>query len=195
MAVFTEIPGRRDQCIKDALFRRVQCPFFVTLHFCFAQHLDGHIRQITNDGFHVAADVADFGEFGGLHFQKRGIGQFCEAPGNLGFTHTRGTDHQDVLGSDLIAQAAVQLHPAPAISQGDSHRPLGFFLAHDVFVELVDNLTGSHCRHGRSGSVVFGEHFKGAIVVGVDTNIGGDIQTFLDYLVGGQVCVFQQGPG
>ena len=99
--------------------------------------------------------------------------------------------HQNVLGCDFFTQAAVELHPPPAISQGDGYCTLGLFLTNDVFIELVNYLTGSHCRHGRSVSVVGRQHFKGAVVIGVDADVGGNIEAFLDDLVGGQLRVLE----
>ena len=123
----------------------------MALHFFLAEHLDGHVCQIADDGFHVPSYVAHFGKLGGLHFQEWCIRKLGKATGDLGFADTGRADHQNVLGGDLVTQADIQLHPAPAVAQGDGHRPFGFVLADDVFVQLVDNLTGSHCRHGCSG--------------------------------------------
>ena len=126
----------------------------VAFHFLLAQHLDGHVRQVTDNGLDVPAHVAHFGKLGRFHFQKGGVGQFGKTACDFSFTHTGGADHKDVFWCDLFAQTTVQLHPAPAVAQGDGYGTLGLFLAHDVFVELVDNLTGGHCRHASSGSIV-----------------------------------------
>ena len=44
-----------------------------------ADHGDGNFNQIADDLFDVAANIANFGKFGCLNFQKRGIGETCQA--------------------------------------------------------------------------------------------------------------------
>ena len=41
---------------------------------------------------------------------------------------------------DLIAQVVGHLPPAPAVAQGNGHRPLGPVLADYIFVQLLNNL-------------------------------------------------------
>ncbi len=113
-------------------------------HGLFAVHLDGDVHQVADDGFHVAADVADLGEFGRLDLDEGRVGQLGQAAGDFGFTDPGGADHQDVFGGDFGAQVFIHLHPAPAVAQGDGHGSLGFVLADDVFVQFVDNFPGGH---------------------------------------------------
>src|SRR5690554_3947579 len=156
LAVFVEIPRRRQQNIQNAVFGRVQGTVFVPFHLLLTEHLHSHIRQVPDNGLHIPAHVAHFGKLGGFYLQEGRVGQLRQAAGNLGFTHAGGADHQDILGGNLVTQAAVQLHPAPAVTQGNGHGTLGFLLAHDVFVKFVNDFTGSHCRHGRSGQSLMG---------------------------------------
>ena len=121
------------------------------LHFLFPQHFNRHVGQVADDGLNIPAYIAHFGEFGGFHFQEGGIRQFGQPAGDFRFAYAGGADHQDVFRGNFIPQAAVQLHAAPAVTQGNGDGAFCFFLAHDVFVQFVDNLSGSHCRHGRSG--------------------------------------------
>ena len=69
-----------------------------------AGHCNGRIYQIANDLFHIAAHISDFGELRGLDLEERRACQFREAAADLGFAHTGGADHQDVLWIDLFTQ-------------------------------------------------------------------------------------------
>ena len=64
-------------------------PDFDFLLFFLLHHVNGQIRQIADDRLHVAADVADFGKFGGFDFDERRLRQFGEAARDLGLTDTR----------------------------------------------------------------------------------------------------------
>ena len=67
------------------------------------------------------------------------MGQRCQAPGNLGFTHSGGTDHNNIFRCNFVAQLWIELLAPPAISQGNGNCPFGIVLADDVFVELFNN--------------------------------------------------------
>ena len=135
---------RRQQGVEDALFSSVFGAVANLDDFLLAQQLDRRISQITNDRFDVAADVADFRELGGFDLDERRVGQFGQATGDLGFTDTGRADHQNVFRGDFNAQLFGQLHPAPAIAQGNSDGALGIVLADDMAIEFVDDFTGSH---------------------------------------------------
>ncbi len=63
---------------------------------------------------------------------------------DFGLAHAGGTDHEDVLGRDLVAQVGRDVLPAPAVAQRDRDRALGFMLADDIAVELGDDLARGH---------------------------------------------------
>src|ERR1035441_5100967 len=116
----------------------------------FARHLDRHIGQFLDDGIDLAADVADLGEFGCLDLHERRLCQACQAARDLGLADAGRTDHEDVLGRDLLPQRFVHLHAPPAVTQCDGHRALGRGLTDDVLVEFLnDRLRG----HGRNSSM------------------------------------------
>jgi hypothetical protein len=119
-------------------------------HLALARLLDRHLDQVADDRVDVAPDIAHFGELGRLDLDERRIGQPREPSRDLGLAHARGTDHQDVLGRDLLAQRLRHLLAAPAVAQCDRHRALGAVLADNVLVEFGDNFLRRHRRHGMS---------------------------------------------
>jgi len=141
--------------------QRVQYPFLggffgLRPHFgrgFFAGQLDGAVNQVANDGFHVFANVTDFGKFGGFHLDEGGIGQARQSPGDFGFAHAGGADHEDVLGCDFAPQFFGQLHPAPAVAKRNGHGALGVGLANNVTIQFVNNFTRGHVGHGLSCGV------------------------------------------
>lgn len=92
--------------------------------------------------FHVAADIADLGEFCGLDLDKGCASQFGEAPGNFGLADAGRADHQDVLGHDFVAQALIELLAAPAVAQRNRHGTLCIVLTDDIAVEFRDDFAG-----------------------------------------------------
>src|SRR5699024_12063030 len=84
--------------------------------FDFASLFNRSADQVTNDSFHIASYVADFGKFGCLDFDKWGIGQFGQAAGDFGFTHAGGANHEDVFRDDFVAQGLCYLLPTPAVA-------------------------------------------------------------------------------
>jgi hypothetical protein len=63
-----------------------------------------------------------------------------EASRHLGLADTRGSDHDDVLRSDLVAQIFRHLLSPPAIAQCDRNRTLGLSLPDDVSIEFGNHL-------------------------------------------------------
>jgi hypothetical protein len=87
------------------------------------------------------------GELGRFDLDERRVGELGEAARDLGLADTGRTDHEDVLGRDLLAQRLFHLHAPPAVAERDRYRALGRALADDVFVELLDDLPGSKRGH------------------------------------------------
>ena len=105
----------------------------------------GLFGQIAGNLFDVAADIADFGEFGGLDLDEWRIGQLGQSAGNLGLAATRGANHQDVFGRNLVAQIGAETLAAPAIAQRNGNCPLRVRLANDMFVECSHNGFWGQC--------------------------------------------------
>ncbi len=142
--------------VNDPLFCSFMCLGLHIFPHVFAGHRDGGIDQIADDLFHVASDIADFGEFGRFHLQERRAGQLGEAPGNLRLADARRADHQDILGCDFGAQGFIQLLASPAIAQRDGDRALGVALGDNVTVQLGYDFTrreggGVICHVARCG--------------------------------------------
>ena len=118
---------------------------------------DRFLDQIARNLLHVAADIADFGEFGRFHLHERRISQLGQPPRNLGLAAPGGADHQDVLGRHLVAQIGIELLAPPAIAERHGDGALGVPLADDVLIERGDDRLGGQLvvhetlRMGRQG--------------------------------------------
>ena len=109
----------------------------------FAHVVDGDLHQIADHGFDVAAHVADFGKLRGFHFQEWRVRQLGQAARDLGFTHARGADHDDVLGNDFFGEFGSELLAAHAVAQRDGDGTLGVLLANHVLVEFNNDFARS----------------------------------------------------
>jgi hypothetical protein len=76
-------------------------------------------------------------------------GELREAARDLRLPHAGGADEDDVVRRDLVADAIRRALPPPAIAQRDGHGLLGVRLAHDVPIELGDDLARREVREAR----------------------------------------------
>jgi hypothetical protein len=76
-----------------------------------------------------------------------GAGELCQPPRDLGLADAGRADHQDIFRQHLLAQAAIELQPAPAVAQRNGDRALGVGLADDEAVEFGDDFTGGEVCH------------------------------------------------
>ncbi len=111
---------------------------------------DPDLDQVAHDLFDVAADITDFGEFGGFDLEKRRAGELGQTARNLGLADTGRADHQDILRQHFLAQLVVELQSAPAVTQRDCDRALGVMLADDEAVQLGYDFAGREVGHVNS---------------------------------------------
>ena len=78
---------------------------------------DADFEKIAHDLFDVAADIADFGEFGRLDLEERRLRELRQPARDLGLADAGRPDHQDVLGQHFLAQFRSKLLAAPAVAQ------------------------------------------------------------------------------
>ncbi len=109
---------------------------------------DGGLHQIADDGFHVAAHIADLGELGGLDLDEGRVHQLGQAAGDFGLAHARRADHENVLRSDLFADVLRQLRAAIAVAQRHGDGALRLVLADDKAVKLPDDFARGKLNHG-----------------------------------------------
>ena len=139
---------RWEQEVEEAIFGGELGLVFDVFELFFADHVDGDLDEVADDGFDVAADVADLGELGGFDLEEGRVGELGETAGDLGFADAGGADHDDVFGHDLVGELGRELLATGAIAQGDGDGALGGGLADDVLVELEDDLARGHLVEG-----------------------------------------------
>ena len=120
------------------------------LALAFAHLRDRDLDEVADDLLDVAADITDLGELGGLDLDERRAGEPGQPPRDLRLADAGRTDHQDVLRQDLLAQAVIELQPAPAVAQRDRNGALGLGLADDETVEFGDDFAGGEVVMGPS---------------------------------------------
>src|ERR1700722_14970718 len=143
-----------DQRVEHAIFGGLLGASLDVLAFALARQRDGDFDQVAHDLLDVAADITDLGEFRRLDLEERRAGELGEAAGYLGLADAGGPDHQNILRLHFLAQALVELQPAPAVTQRDRHRALGVALADDEAVELGNDLAGGKVGHACNVSMV-----------------------------------------
>ena len=141
---------RGHQQIEQAIFGILLGALRYLVQPLFANHVDRDIHQVANDGFHVAADIAHFGELAGFHFQERRIGELGQPPGDFRFADAGGADHEDVLRHHLFGHFGIQLLTANTVAQRDCNGAFGVGLADDILVELRDDFAGRQLIEQRS---------------------------------------------
>ena len=145
-------PRRRQEQVQEPLLRQLPRPLLHGARLLAAHHIDRELHQVADHRLDVATHVPHLGVLGGLHLDERRLGQPSQPPGNLGLADPGRPDHDDVLRGHLVAETGGQPLPAPAVPQGDGHRPLGVVLSDDVFVQLRHDLARGHLVHGRQSS-------------------------------------------
>ena len=98
----------------------------------------GRLQQLEDDVLNVLADVAGFGQRGGVHDGEGHIQHAGQGLRQQGFAGSRGTDQHDVrLGQFDAVAGALAIHVDALVVVVNRHRQLllGLLLADYVFVE------------------------------------------------------------
>ncbi|KAF5033942.1 hypothetical protein DSECCO2_601370 [anaerobic digester metagenome] len=98
--------------------------------------LHGDAHQIADDGFDIPSDIPYFRVLGRFNLYERGVGQLCNTAGDLRLSHPGGTDHNDILWRNLVADLQRQTLAAGAVANGDCNRPLCLLLSDYVLIKL-----------------------------------------------------------
>ena len=164
-------------------------------------HVHRELDEIADHRLDVAADIADFGELRRLDLDERRVRESRQPSRDLRLADAGRTDHQDVLGRDLVGHLGRQPLTAQAVAQRDRHGALGLGLTDDVLVQLGDDLArrqradcgrrafGKRNRHRpKPASPACITFFDGEIRVRVDADVGGDAHRLLGDLARRRAC-------
>ena len=119
------------------------------VEFFLADHVDRSFHQIAHHGFHIPADVSDFGVFRGFHFHEGAAGEPRQAARDFGLAHASGTNHQNIFGKNIFGKFGCEFLAAHPIAQSDRDRLLGEILADNIFVEFDHDFARGKLVKGR----------------------------------------------
>src|SRR6185312_7285173 len=116
------LPGRlarslSGQCVEQLVHRRFLGSSLHLVAAAVALEPNGLFDEVARDLLDVTADIADLRELGRFNLDERGIGELCKPPADLGLAAPRWTDHQNILGSHLLAQLGRELLTPPAVAK------------------------------------------------------------------------------
>ena len=157
VAVFVGLIGLgrgRDQQVQQPLLNALPGVVLDLFAFQIADQADGVFDQVANHALDIAAVIAHLGIFRGLDLDKRSAGELGQAARDFSFSHAGGADHHDVFRRHLVLHIVGQTLSAPAVANGDGHRPLGRVLAYDVAIQFGDNFPGSQLSHASSSTTM-----------------------------------------
>ncbi len=155
--------GREEEVQHPFLGQNLCFVFHFNAAFGF-HHVDGILRKVANDGFHVPSHVPNFSEFGRLDFNERSIGQPGEAAGDFCFSDPRRADHDDVVRHNFLPETGRYLEAAPAVTEGNRDRTLGRILPDDVEVQFTHDFTRRELPDGSGFRWEGHEMFRAALV-------------------------------
>ena len=82
----------------------------------------------------------------------------------------------------------MQLHAPPTVSKRNGDSTFCIILPDDVFIELVNDLSGGHVGHVVP---LKGDLFDRLFLVCIDADVTCDGEALLDYLPGAEFCIAQ----
>ena len=139
--------GARQERVQDPVLGGIGGAMPDLSHLILTGHFYGDLDKIPDDRIYFATNIANFGEFRGLHLDEGRLRQTRQPARDLRLADAGGTDHEDVLRRNFGAQRLGHVLTSPAIAQGNRHGALRGLLADNVLVELLDDLSGRHLRH------------------------------------------------
>jgi hypothetical protein len=107
----------------------------------------GILKQSQNNGFNIFADVAGFGDGGGVGDAEGDVEDFCEGAGKESFAAAGGADEKDVafFDFDFVEVAgfrSISMKTFVVIMHSDGEDAFGFVLTDNVFVEFLTDFDG-----------------------------------------------------
>src|SRR5271155_3928990 len=130
---------RREEQVEQAVFGGLLGALGDFVELFFTDHINRGFDEIADHGFHVAADVADFGVFRGFHFDEGETCQAREAAGDFRLADASGADHQNIFRQNIFGELGWKFLPADPIAQSDGYGFFGEILADDIFIQLDDD--------------------------------------------------------
>ena len=127
----------------------------------------------------VAEFARIFGVLGGLNLDERSRAQLGEATGHFSLAYPCGAHHNDIAGSDLVAQFRRKALAAPTVPNRYGNHTLRLILTDDVFVQFRDDFAGRQFTHVRSSlKKCRPKHLEGPPVPQNSYNRATALQTF-----------------
>jgi hypothetical protein len=198
--------GRRQQDVEHPVFGGVLGPVADLLHGLLAVRLDGDFHQIADDGVHIAAHIAHFGELGRLDLDEGRVGQAARRRAISVLPTPVGPIIRMFLGVISLFSGSATWARRQRLRRATATA----FLAlpwPTMCLSSSETISGGHLGHGTSwvqrvfppvtqcrprkaaGSRL--QHLDGVAMVGVDAQVTGDGQGFLDHF-GRQLGVLDQ---
>ena len=106
----------------------------------------GGFDEVADDVVDVEANIAGFGEFGGVGFDERDANEFGDATHEVGFSDAGGAEEDDVLfgvffvGAGGVVEAAADV--VEMVADGDGEDFFGVVLFDDEAIEVVADFAG-----------------------------------------------------
>ena len=141
---------RRQEFFNNLLFDIVVNRAFILLFMLRFDQIDRRHDQISDHRLHIAPDKTDFGIFTRFDFDKRQVHHLRQSSGDLRFTYTRRTDHQNIFRTDLLLHLRIELHPAVTVAQCDTDRLFRLKLPDNILIQIRDNLFWCHIHEASS---------------------------------------------
>ncbi len=122
--------------VEDVFAREVRCLVGDLAKPLLLHHVHREVREIADDGFHIAPHVSDFCELGRFTLMNGASERSASLRAISVFPTPVGPIMMMFVRHDLATQFIGHHTTPPAVPEGDGNRFLGFLLADDVLVEF-----------------------------------------------------------